>query len=353
MKIIQIKDWKKHTISREKLIKDALLLINNLKHKTLFIVDDKKNNKLLGSLTEGDIRRALINEFKISDKLLKIFNKSCFFIQKFDQIKKKFKIFDKYSVQLLPLTDNKKKIKKIYFFDKKNEHLITEKNPILIMAGGKGTRLGDITKKTPKPLILINKTSLLEKLLNQIIYQNYKNIFISIHYMAHKFKKLSKKIYKKERINFIEEEKPLGTAGSIKFVKNKNKLPIVVINSDIITNFDLKRILNFHNETKSKLTIVGKEMLYKNPFGVLLTSNNSTLEKIIEKPESKFLVSAGIYVVNDEIKKFINNNKKIDMDQLISIAKTKKYKVSVYTPNDYWYEVGTKNRLYSFIDYMK
>ena len=116
MKIIQIKDWKKHTISREKLIKDALLLINNLKHKTLFIVDDKKNNKLLGSLTEGDIRRALINEFKISDKLLKIFNKSCFFIQKFDQIKKKFKIFDKYSVQLLPLTDNKKKIKKIYFF---------------------------------------------------------------------------------------------------------------------------------------------------------------------------------------------------------------------------------------------
>lgn len=352
MKTIQINKWKKNTINKEKLIKDALFLINSVQYKTLFIVDSKKNFKLLGSLTEGDIRRALINGFKISDQVIKIYNKSCHYVKRYDEITKKYQIFDKYMVKLVPLTDKQKKIKKIYFLSKKNGVAQIKDNPIIIMAGGKGTRLGKITKKTPKPLILINKTSLLEKLINQIIYQNYKNIFVSIHYMAHKFKNISN-FYKKEKINFIEEKKPLGTAGSIKLVKNKMKRPIVIINSDIITNFDLEKILNFHKETKSKLTIVGKEILYQNPFGVLLTSNKGILKKIIEKPKSKFLIAAGIYVVDDDIKNLIKSNQKLDMDKLILNIKSKKKKISVYTPNDYWHEIGTKNILYEFIKYMK
>ena len=296
MKINKIKT-SSTIILKNKSIKHAMKILNFSRFKTLLVVENLKEKKLIGSITDGDIRRALINGFKLENKVEKISFKNCFYIMNFKEIYKNIKKLKEYSIEIVPLVNKQKKIIGIFHIERKDKDidkkqvLNIKKNPILLMAGGKGSRLGELTKKKPKPILTIEKISIIERILNQLIDQGYNNIYISIHYLASKVKKHLNKYKNKIKIKYIEEKKPLGTIGSFKNIETKNKYPVILIYSDIFTNFDVDKILNFHIKTNSKITIIGKKHYIQNPYGVLNVNKKGKLLKISEKPKSETLIS--------------------------------------------------------------
>ena len=354
MKINKIKHSSSIFVLKNTSIKQAMKILNFSRFKTLLVVENLKEKKLIGSVTDGDIRRALINGFKLNNKVEKISFKNCFYIMNLREIYKNIRKIREYSIEVVPLLNKKKRIEEIFHIERKDKDidqkqiLINKKNPILLMAGGKGTRLGELTKKKPKPILTIEKISIIERILNQLIDQGYNNIYISIHYLASKVKKHLNKYKNRVKIKYIEEKKPLGTIGSFRNINVKNKRPIIIIYSDIFTNFDLEKMLNFHAKTKSKITIIGKKHYIQNPYGVLKINKKGKLLKILEKPKTETLISTGIFVINHELQKFVKRNTKTEMDFFLNKILEKKMRISVFNQDDYWYDLGNKVKFQNF-----
>ena len=344
---------KKITIySTAKVIK-AMTILEKTGEKCLLVIDKKKI--LLGTLTDGDIRRNLIKGIKLGDSINKIYNKNPLFFQdsKYD-FKEIKKIILKEKLDLVPIVDNKKKlIKYITWKDlfNKNQKLKINKIdniPVIIMAGGKGRRLGVFSKILPKPLLPINDKTLLENILDYFKKFGLNNFYITINYRADLIKSFFSYL-KGYKIKFIQEKKFLGTAGSlnlIKKIKNKN---IIVSNCDIIFDFDLFQATQNHIKNINDVTLIVTEEITKIPYGICKLSRDYLLEDIVEKPEFKNLVNTGMYIIKADMLKLIKNNEKIDMNIFLKRIIKNNYKVGIYEINkSNWLDYGDINKLDNF-----
>ena len=216
---------------------------------------------------------------------------------------------------------------------------------MLIMAGGKGLRLRPLTKKIPKPLLIVNKKPIIEHIITIAKNQGIKNFYISINYLGHKIKKyLGNGSKLGIKIKYLEEKKPLGTAGSINLIKKFDK-PIIVTNSDVISKINFKEMLSAHKKSKSPLTIVAKIFYEKDNYGRIIASGN-TVKKVIEKLEQNLLINAGIYIIDPKIKKIIKNFEYLDMTDLINRALKKKLKIKIFPIHEKWLDYGlNKNKI--------
>ena len=196
-------------------------------------------------------------------------------------------MLNKYSINCIPYLNKKNEIEEIYT-NEEREIISKIDNAMLIMAGGKGSRLRPLTNKIPKPLLLVNNRPIIERIILMAKSQGISNFFVSINYLGHMIKKFlgnGKKKYEVS-IKYLNETRPLGTAGSIKLLKNfKNS--IIISNADIISNINFKEMIKSHNKSKSILTVAAKVFNEKNNYGRLITQANR-LKKIIEKPENNF-----------------------------------------------------------------
>jgi dTDP-glucose pyrophosphorylase len=356
MKFQKIMNWKKFRIDSNATILEATKKLNNLEIKTLLVCNEK--NILLGTITDGDLRRSIINGFHFQSKVLLILNKNPIIINSPSEIFLNRRNILNHSIQVLPLVNHSKIVKSIFFVKNfvEDTNVVTINNPVLIMAGGKGKRLGYLTKKTPKPLLKFNNSSALEKIIDNFLEQKFVNISVSIHHMAKKVKKKLSIYEKNFPINCIEEIKPLGTIGSLAFIDkqiNSLFLPIVVINSDIITNIDFIKILNFHKLQKADVTIVGVEHEVKNPYGVLDINNKNILKNIHEKQSVRSTINAGVYIFEANLVKFIKKNSFLNMDSLLKKFIRTKKKLIVYKLKNYWYEIGSKEEYRNFKSIIK
>ena len=351
MKFQKIKNWKKFRIDSNSTIFTATKKLNNLEIKTLLVCN--KKNILIGTITDGDIRRSIINGFHFQSKVFLILNQNPITVNSSSEIFLNRKNILNHSIQVLPIVNPSKLVKGIFFVKNFDENIneVSINNPVLIMAGGKGKRLGHITKITPKPLLKFNNSSALEKIIDNFLEQKFVNISVSICHMAKKIKKKLSIYEKKNSINFIEEVKPLGTIGSLAFIDkhiNSLSLPIVVINSDIICNIDFIKILNFHKLQKADLTIVGVDNEIKNPYGVLDINAKNILKNIHEKQSIRSIINAGIYIFDAKLVKFIKKNSFMNMDSLLKKFIFLKKKITVYKLKNYWYEIGSKEEYRNF-----
>jgi len=333
-------NFKKLLINQKSSTLDAIKVINSNNHRIGFVIDNK--NKLLGSFTDGDLRRAIIKKIDFKKNVLSVCNKKPFFLFK-DKLKniKKFKN-DNY----IPIVDNKKKIINIKIIKSKNNKVCSA----LIMAGGKGKRLYPLTKYTPKPLIKIKGKTLIENLYSKLFINEIKDISISVHHMHNKIQKHLKNVNKHlTHKNFILEKKPLGTGGAVKLFKSKDN-NFFVINCDVKLDLDFSKISNFHINQKADMTIVSKQIINKLSFGRLNINSKFKVLSIEEKPELTNYINTGIYILNKKIKNLINKNQKIDMDEIIKQALKKKMKVVTYPLYENWIDLGTKRDLNKFIN---
>ena len=331
--------FKKLLITKNSSILDAVKVIDSTNHRICFIID--KSNKLIGSVTDGDIRRGLIKKINFKKKAIKICNKKTIFL---NQYKKSSIKFDNNEETCIPIIDKRKRIIDVKIYNKKNNKI----NSALIMAGGKGERLYPITKNVPKPLVKVKGKTLLESLIKKLNADGVKNIRISVYHMFEKVKShLKNKKFSIKNIDYIVENKPLGTGGSIKLF-NLNDKDFFVVNCDIKLNIDFSKVANFHLDQKADITVVSKQIINKLSFGKLNINSKFNVTSIEEKPILINYISTGLYIINKKIKKLINTNQKIDMDEIIQNAITKKMKVISYPLYEDWTDLGTIKDLNKF-----
>ncbi len=325
---------------------EALETLQKSGSKCLIIVD--KNKKLLGTLTDGDLRSIIISGCKLNKSIKGFYNKNPRFAYENNYDLKDLKNdFLKKKYELIPIITKDKKVVDIITWDqafKKNSShnsLINKKIKLVIMAGGLGNRLKPFTSILPKPLIPINNKSVLEHILDNFYNAGIKDVYISLNYKSKTMKSYCEEIKTKFNIKFLVEKKPLGTIGALKLLKNNNDKPIFVTNSDIIIKSDISEMLHFHQIKNNDLTMVVAAKKFIIPYGVCKTTSDGTLSKIDEKPKQEALINTGLYLINPKLVKFIPKNREFDITHLISTIKKKKKKIGVFPiADDAWVDVG-------------
>ena len=323
--------------------------------KNLFIVNN--NNKLIASISGGDLRNALLKGRKLSDHVFSLANYNPKFIYSSDKknLKNKLKkLFKKYKLELIPILDEKKSIKNVIrwadFFGKKrkiSKKIATsyKKNlDVVIMAGGKGTRLKPFTEVLPKPLMPIKNKTIIENILNFFKKNGFNKFFITINFKSEILKAYFKEISGNYSIRFIEEKKPLGTIGSIKLIKS-NKKNMIIANCDVIYKINLRRFIENHVKKNFDISFVASNKRLEVPYGVCRFKNNK-FDKFEEKPELFFYINTGLYIIKSRLKKLIPKNKKFNATDLINLANLKKYKIGIYKIKDnQWFDTGQWSEL--------
>lgn len=334
-------------------ISKAILYLEKSSLKTLFVVDKKK--KFIGSITDGDIRRGLLDNIKLEIKIKKIVNKGAkvFYDDTYNDDLRKFKNED--SIDLIPILCRKTKkilnVKKII----NNEFLINSDTPVFIMAGGLGRRLMPLTKKAPKPMLLVKGKPILEHIIRNLQKQGFGKFIISINYLGN----LIKRYFKNgsafnTNISYIEEKSFLGTGGSLSLlnIKEIKSKEILLINGDILTSFDFSNLIKFHRKNKSFATVVCRSKEFHYPFGVILNRGRKLIG-FREKPVYKNLINTGIYCLDIDAIKLMKKNHRIDMPELLLHFKSKRKNVLVYPIVEDWNDIGTIEVFDSYNDNKK
>tara|TARA_R110001583_G_scaffold134425_1_gene286146 strand:- start:336 stop:1385 length:1050 start_codon:yes stop_codon:yes gene_type:complete len=328
-------NWKNILVSPSLSIQDVIIVINEEALQLALVVDC--NNKLLGTVTDGDIRRALIQKISLSSPISEIMFKSPTTAQINAPKNKILELMREKELSAIPLIDNNKVvgIETLRHLIKKRQH----ENPVFLMAGGFGTRLKPLTDNCPKPLLKVGDKPILETVLLSFISHGFSNFYISTHYLP---EMIEQHFGNGERwgvsITYIFEEQPLGTGGALGLLpKTLINLPIIVINGDVLTTIDFDKLLTFHNDNQADATMCVREFEYQVPYGVV-ESEGHKIKTMVEKPIQRFHVNAGIYVISKNIIEQVKENESLDMPSLFE--KHIKSNVLVYPFYDYWLDIG-------------
>jgi len=345
-------DLKKYIILKSENIFNAFDQISRVGN-TLIVVDN--NNNYLGTLSNGDLRNAILKNNNFETKITNIFNKNSFFFSdlpsKNSDLKK---IFIKHKFDIIPVIKNKK-ILKIIFWDevfsqnkKINLKAINyDRFPVVILAGGEGTRLLPFTQILPKPLIPIKDKTVIEHIFS--IFNNYgkPKINLLINYKSKILKAFFSEIKISNNLIFIKEKKPLGTAGGLSLFKkkiNKKFHSVFVTNCDVLFQIKLDEFVNFHLLNKNDISLIVSPNEHVIPYGNCILDEHNNLKRIDEKPKINLLINTGMYLIKSNVLDMIKFNTYLDMNELINQLRINKYKVGVFPiSNDSWKDIGQWN----------
>jgi len=324
-------------IEANKTIRDAMYILNTREERFLLVVT--KDRQLLGTITDGDIRRAMLKGIDINQKVRLCMNKNPIISNA--PMKDLSFLFSKMNStqKFLPIINKENKILSVLL-----EHSNQIERKALVMAGGFGKRLGNITKKTPKPLLKINSKPILETILVKLEEANYKKIYVATHYLHTKIEKFLKNRNSIADIEIIYEPNPMGTAGSINEIKNENFKSLTVLNGDIVSEINLDALNQFHSEKRYDLTLTVAHYSYKIPFGVVEFDKDYNYKSLSEKPIKKYFILSGIYCLSKKACSLATKNY-LDMPQLIDQASKLGYKIGTFPIYEYWNDIGTSKAL--------
>ncbi|MDC3167030.1 sugar phosphate nucleotidyltransferase [Candidatus Pelagibacter sp.] len=325
-------------LKKNNTIFDAVKKLNETNFQVCLVVD--KNMKLLGTVTDGDVRRAIIKKIDFKTQVSDIMNKKPVVVNNNFNMNFAKEMMKKKSVLQLPIINKKKEVIDLIIWKDDKNFL---NNKVIIMAGGLGKRMRPITTKLPKPMIKFKNKPILEHIINKLRSQGFKDITISIRYLGKKIKNYFKTGESfGVNIEYLNEKKALGTAGSLSLINSKNLKDVtVIINADTIFDLNLIDIINFHKKKKSLMTMALRQEFLKSSHGII-KSKGFIFDKIEEKPIITTYVNAGIYVLEKKIFKYIKENTYLDMPELFNKLK-KKYdkKIFLFPIYEKYKELGT------------
>jgi dTDP-glucose pyrophosphorylase len=331
-------------ISEVASIRYALNKLNENTEQILFVVDDSQ--KLLGSVTDGDIRRYILKTGGVDGLVKEVLNKKPYYVHANYDVKKLQAEFINQKIRTFPIVDECMRVIDVVLannlFEQKMEHEHSKLDlPVVIMAGGKGTRLDPFTKILPKPLIPVGNRAVIEIIIDEFIKYGIKDFFLTINHKGNMIKAYFEEDIRNININYVQETKPLGTAGSLKMLQNIFSTPFFVSNCDVIIDTDYSKVYDFHVSKKYDLTLVASMVNYKIPYGVCDIENGGDLKHIIEKPEYNFLINTGFYLLNPDVLEFIPDNEFYHITDLIEELKKQGKSVGVYPVSEKAYiDVG-------------
>lgn len=336
--------WRNILITSGTSIMETMKIIDETSLQFAVVVD--QNKRLLGTVTDGDVRRGLLKGLSLETTISNVMNELPVYAT-VDQHPFYYKeMMKRLKLKQLPIVDSEMQIQNILFaddLDKKTQM----NNTVVLMAGGLGTRLRPLTDHIPKPMLKIGKKPILETIIDSFKALGFTDFILSVNYK----KEIIKEYFQDGthlgvNISYIEETKRLGTAGALSLLLEKPKHPFFVMNGDLLTKVNYEQLLNFHSETNSMATMCVREYEYQIPYGVLETKNHRLLS-IEEKPVHKSFVNAGIYVLSPEVLKLIPQNELYNMTDLFEKMINKQKEVSVFPLREYWLDIG------QMVDYEK
>lgn len=331
-------------ISLDTTILEALKRMDTIKRKLLFVLDV---DIFIGVISIGDIQRAIINQTNLDEPIQSILRKvitTASIDQSFDEIKQ---MMIEKRMESMPVIDKNGKLNKVIYWEDivpgESNKLKPKLNiPVVIMAGGQGTRLKPITNVIPKPLVPIGENTIIEEIMNRFVSYGCDDFYISVNYKAelieYFFQNESKHAYK---TTFIKEVKPLGTAGSLHLMREALDTTFFVSNCDIIVDDDYSAMLKYHYENKNELTLVAALKSYSIPYGTIETVEDGLLDVINEKPNYTFKINAGLYILEPHLINEIPNNTFFHITTLIEKLRNENRRVGVFPVSENsWKDMG-------------
>lgn len=341
-------------------IKEALKKLDNTAEKVLLVVEN--GNRLLGTLTDGDIRRSLLKGESLSNGIGNAYNRKPVYLTRSSfSIEKAKDTLIKDKLELIPVLDNKGRVvdfitwSQAFSTSDKSAH---EKEkidiPVVIMAGGKSTRLEPFTKILPKPLIPIGDKPIIEIIIDEFKKYGVDEYFIILNYKGEMIESYFNNIDKDYRVKYIRESEFGGTAGGLKLLEKEIGDIFIVSNCDVIVKADFKEVLDFHKSTKASLTVLSSIKHYKIPYGIVKFKEGGEVVDVLEKPEYTFTINDGVYFMNRECLKYMNDGHYFEMTDLIRCLIKNGRKAVTYPVNENDYiDVGQWEEYKKALEKMK
>ena len=334
-----MENWQEAVILVGSKMQDAMELLNQTEFRLVLVAD--KQNKLLGVISDGDVRRALLNGKNLTHSAENIMNKNPITAEMGATTEEINALIQKNVISSVPILDSKKIVGLSNLQDiRKPER---SNNPVFIMAGGFGQRLGELTANKPKPLLPVGEKPILEHIVDRFIDAGFKRFYISTYYLSDQIVDfLGDGKSKGIEISYIEEEEPLGTGGALQLLpKNEINDTLIMMNSDILSTINFETFLRFHKDNKGIATMCVREYVHSIPYGVIKNENNS-VTNIVEKPTHSYFINAGIYAIEPNFLDLLSEGN-IDMPDLIQKMIDKKKKINAFPVHEYWLDIGTTN----------
>ncbi len=329
--------WRKLLVKPSNTLMETINILHEGGCRIALVVDQEL--KLLGTVTDGDIRRALISDFSMDSLITSVMNKNPLTAGSDTQKEEVLMLIKSRDLLHMPIVDKHNMLCNLVTLQQLHQKPIYD-NPVFIMAGGFGTRLHPLTKETPKPLLKVGDKPILDTIIEQFVDFGFSNFYISTHYMP---EKIQNNFIDKDlgdiSIKFIHEERPLGTAGSLGLLpKDISELPIIIMNGDLLTKVDFSRLLDFHEENKAEATMCVREYDFQVPYGVIKMEGHKVKE-IKEKPVHKFFVNAGIYILNRKLIQKIDGSAYLDITDFLE-GELDIGGVNAFPIHEYWLDIG-------------
>lgn len=333
-----MENWKDCLISENKNLVDAVKIIESTHAKIALVADDYKILK--GTITDYDVRGAILKGKSMNTSVTEILNPNPKFVSENDS---DFMIFQKMketNIRQMPILDSNRQIVGLKLISEMSRNYYSRKNPILIMAGGLGSRLRPLTDDCPKPLLKVLGKPILEIILESFISKGFKNFYVSVNYKAEMIQNYFGNGEKYGvSIAYLKEKKRLGTAGAIGLLPKNIEEPLIVMNGDLLTKVDFNQLLDFHYRRESTATMCVRKYTYQIPYGVV-DFDEWTITDLKEKPSYSVFVNAGIYVLNPEIIYQVKKDCYLDMTDIFSENMRQKRRTLVFPIREYWMDVG-------------
>jgi len=330
-------DWRNVVVAPSVSVKEALQRLDKEGLRIVLVCDDSM--KLLGVVTDGDIRRSLLKGVGLENEVQTIMNKSPTTVANNLSRKDAIALMQSKSILAVPVLDEERLVGLQTLQQAKSTQQYD--NPVFIMAGGFGTRLRPLTDDTPKPMLKVGERPILETLILNFIKSGFSNFYISTHYLPNVIKDYFGNGSKwNVNITYVHEENPLGTGGALGLLpENTPDLPLIMVNGDVLTSVDFERVLDFHVQNDALATMCVREYDYQIPYGVIV-GDGERIISMEEKPVQRFFVNAGIYVIDPEVFKTVDKNRRIDMPTLLQKYLDENRDVLMFPIHEYWLDIG-------------
>ena len=329
--------WRNATAASNSSIRDVVHIIDREALRAAFIIDT--SDSLMGVVTDGDVRRAILRNVSFDSCVSNIMQTKPITCSPNHSSLTIKRMMEQNKLLHMPIVDNGRLVDVILMDDFQTTTSLD--NPVFIMAGGFGTRLRPLTDNCPKPMLEIGGKPILESIIERFIEFGFHKFYISLHYksdMITSYFRDGKSLG--ISIEYVREENPLGTAGALGLLPdNTSTLPMIVINGDILTQVDFRKLLEYHQSKKFIATMCVRQYEYQVPYGVIET-DGTTITSIEEKPSYNFFVNSGIYVLEQDLLKTVTKHQSLDMPELLDSQMKLGKSVGMYPLHEYWLDIG-------------
>ena len=332
-----MKDFSSLIVTQKTNIREAIQIIESGIAQIALVVD--KGKKLVGTVTDGDIRRGLLRGETLESEVENVMQREFRALPADCPESQAFRLMRDEVLHQVPGIDSEGYVVRLFLFEDLIKTSVLP-NWVVLMAGGKGKRLRPLTNNCPKPMLRVAGKPVLEIILEQCVESGFKKFFISVNYLKQQIiDYFGDGARWNVEINYLKEDKPLGTVGALGLLYKRPDQPILVINGDVLTRVNFSKLIQFHERQQSFATICVREHETMVPYGVVQLEG-SKIVSFDEKPQQTNFVNAGVYALNPEVMDLMSPGQNYDMPQLINLILQKKYHLTAFPIHEYWLDVG-------------